>query len=150
MTWTYDNTVLATSDKDAVRLIIGDTDSTDELLQNEEINYYITKHGSVTRAASESARAVAARYARLMSRSIGGLQADFSAKYRQYLELADNLDRNEQVSPVSPYLAGFLKSQHTTQDENTDRIPIFGRVGVTDTPRYSADNEYVPYHYRVG
>ncbi len=149
MTWSYDNTVLTTSDKDAVRLIIGDTDTGDQLLQNEEINYYITKHGSVVRAASESARAVAAKYARLMSRSIGGLQADFSAKYRQYLELADNLDQNEQVSPVGPYISGFLKSQHKTNDENTDRIPIFGRYGVTDNPRYSADNDYTPYQYRA-
>jgi hypothetical protein len=149
MAWSYDNTALATSDKDAVRLIIGDTDTNDQLLQNEEINYYITLHGSVTRAASESARAVAAKYARAMSRSIGGLQADFSAKYRQYLELADNLDRNEQVSPVSPFLAGYLKSQHEVQDANTDRIPIFGRMGVTDNPRYSADNEYIPYQYRA-
>ena len=148
MTWSYDNTALATSDKDAVRLIIGDTDTSDQLLQYEEISYYVTLHGTVIRAASESARAVAAKYARLMSRSIGGLQADFSAKYRQYLELADNLDRNEQVSPVSPFLAGYLKSQHTTQDENLDRIPIFGRFGVTDNPRYSADNEYTPYQYR--
>ena len=149
MTWTYDNTVLATSDKDAVRLIIGDTDTNDQLLQNEEITYYITLQGTVIRAASECARAVAAKYARLMSRSIGGLQADFGAKYRQYLELADNLARNEESAPVSPYLSGWLKSQHKTRMENSDRIPIFGRYGITDNPRYSADDEYLPYQYRV-
>jgi len=149
MTWSYDNTVLATSSKDAVRLIIGDTDSNDQLLADEEINYYITKQGTVVRAASESARAVAAKYARLMSRSIGGLQADFSAKYRQYLELANDLARNEEVDPVAPYLSGWLKSQHDTRMQDTDRIPIFGRKGVTDNPRYSADNEYTPYQYRV-
>ena len=149
MTWSYDNTVLSTSNKDAVRLIIGDTDTADQLLADEEIDYYLTKHGVVLRAASESARAVAAKFARLMSRSIGGLQADFAAKYRQYLELADNLDLNEQVSPVGPYISGFLKSQHETNDENTDRIPIFGKKGVTDNPRYASDNDYTPYQYRA-
>ena len=39
MTWTYDNTALATSDKDAVRLIIGDTDTNAQLLANEEITW---------------------------------------------------------------------------------------------------------------
>ena len=64
MTWSYDNTVLSTSNKDAVRLIIGDTDTADQLLADEEIDYYLTKHGVVLRAASESARAVAAKFAR--------------------------------------------------------------------------------------
>lgn len=149
MTWTYDDTVLATSNRDAVRLVIGDTDTNDQLLQNEEIAYYLTTHGTVARAASEAARAIAAKYARLMSRSVGGLQADFAAKYRQYLELADNLGRNEEADPVSPYLSGWLDSQHETRAEDSDRIPIFGRKGITDNPEVIAgDTDNTPYQYR--
>jgi hypothetical protein len=145
MAWSYDNSALATSDKDVVRLIIGDTDTNDQLLANEEINYFLTLHGTVVRAASESARAIAAKFARLMSRSVGGLQADFAAKYRQYLELANNLLQNEEISPVSPYLSGYLYSQHKTRADDTDRIPIFGRKGVTDNPEADAAGDYANY-----
>jgi hypothetical protein len=151
MGWSYDVDALSTSDKDVVRLIIGDTDTNDQLLQNEEINHFISLHGTVVRAATESARAIAAKFARLMSRSVGGLQADFAAKYRQYLELANNLAMNEEVEPVSPYLSGYLYSQHKTRAENSDRIPIFGRKGVTDNPAADADGDtdhFREYYYR--
>jgi len=143
-TWSYE--VSLPTDKDKVRLVIGDTDTDDQLLLDEEIQFFIDEHGSVQRAASESCRAIAAMFARNMSRSIGGLQADFSAKYRQYLQLAESIDTNEQLTPVSPYASGYLKSQKQTQDDNEDREPIIGRKGVTDNPRVGPvnDSQYLP------
>lgn len=44
MSWSYDATQLATSPKDQIRLLIGDTNSDDPLIQDEEVNYYIDQH----------------------------------------------------------------------------------------------------------
>ncbi len=146
MTWTYSGDP-ASSVRDAVRFIVGDTDTTDQLISNEEIDYLITKNGTVTRSASESARAISAKFARLMSRSIGGLSADFSAKYRQYLELADNLLTKDELSPVSPYISGFSRSDKEAVELNTDREPTFSRKGIMDNPRSQPSDES-PYDYR--
>lgn len=147
MTWTYSGNP-ANSQLDEVRFIIGDTDTTDQLLANEEINYMIAEYGSSLRTASECARAIAAKFARLMSRSIGGLSADFSAKYRQYLELAESLQNNEQTVPVSLYISGYTKSAKEAVELEEDRETTFARKGDMDNPRANAVNDYYPYDYR--
>jgi len=53
MTWTYSGNP-ANSSSDAVRFLIGDTDTTDQLISNEEIAYLVTVHGNIRRVASES------------------------------------------------------------------------------------------------
>jgi len=148
MTWTYSGNP-ADSTKDAVRFLVGDTDTTDQLITNEEITYLIAQHGVVNRVASETARAIAAKFARLMNRTIGGLSADFSAKYRQYLELADNLLSKDELSPVSPYISGFSRSAKEAVELDTDREPTFSRKGIMDNPRSQPSDES-PYDYRRG
>jgi hypothetical protein len=146
VTWTYSGDP-ADSSLDAVRFTIGDTDTTDQLISDEEIAYMVALHGNIKRAASESARAIAAKFARLMSRSIGGLQADFSAKYRQYLELADNLLTKDELQPVSPYISGYTRSAKEAVELDTDREPTFSRKGIMDNPRFQPADE-APYDYR--
>lgn len=146
MAWSYSGNP-SSSERDAVRFLVGDTDTNDQLLSNEEIDYLVTLHGSVHRIASESARAIAAKFARLMNRSIGGLSADFSAKYRQYLELADNLLEKDEVSPVSPFISGFGRSAKEAVELDSDRESTFGRKGQHDNPRaYPGDES--PFDYR--
>jgi len=146
MTWSYSGNP-ADSTRDAVRFLIGDTDTTDQLISNEEINYFVTEFGNARRSASEAARSIAAKFARLMNRSIGGLSADFSAKYRQYLELADNLLSKEEMSPVALYISGYSRSEKEAVELDTDREPTFSRKGIMDNPRYQPSDES-PYDYR--
>ena len=47
MTWSFDDSALASSKKDQVRLMIGDTDTTDQLVSNEAIEFYLTARGGV-------------------------------------------------------------------------------------------------------
>lgn len=142
MAWTYSGDP-SNSQRDAVRFLIGDTDTDDQLLNDDEVTYFITTHGTTNRAASEAARAVAAKFARLMNRSIGGLSADFGAKYRQYMELATNLIGKEETEPVSPFISGFKKDQKETYMDDSNREPIFGRKGVHDNDRvYPSDDNY--------
>lgn len=148
MTWTYDDP--QTVDRDKVRLLIGDTCEDDQLLADEEIAFFIAEHGSVYRAASEAARAIAALFARNVSRSIGGMQADFSAKFRQYRDLADKLRSMDENNPVAPWLSGASKASKEVYESDTDREKITGRKGITDNP-WAGTSEYwtdVWEHYR--
>jgi hypothetical protein len=129
-------------------MLIGDTDTGDQLLSDEEINYMISVHGTLSRAAAESARAIAAKYARNMSRSIGGLSADFAAKYRQYMELAQSLSVNDEVHPVSPFLSGYRRGEKESVELDSDRESTFSRKGVHDNNRVYPSDDYGSYDYR--
>jgi hypothetical protein len=54
----------ATSDRDAVRYEVGDTNEKIHLVQDEEINYALIKEGTILKAAARIAEGLAARYAR--------------------------------------------------------------------------------------
>ena len=149
MAWTYSGNP-ADSTLDAIRFIIGDTDTNDQLLNDAEIEYFIVQHSTVNRTASEAARAVSAKFARLMSRSIGGLQADFAAKYRQYAELADDLITKEETEPVSPFASGWKRDAKEARMEDTHREPLAIRKGSMDNNRaYPADEYYPVTGYRT-
>lgn len=144
MAWSYSGDP-ATSTRDAVRFLIGDTDTNDQLISNEEINYFVTEFGNARRSASEAARSIAAKFARLMNRSIGGLSADFSAKYRQYLELADSLLSKEEMKPVTLYISGYSKSAKEAVELDSDRESTFSRKGIMDNKRSYPSDDTSPY-----
>ncbi len=149
MAWTYSGDP-ANSQRDAVRFLIGDTDTNDQLLNDAEIEYFIAEHGTTNRSASEAARAISAKFARLMNRSIGAMSADFGAKYRQYKELATDLIGKEETEPVSPFVSGWKKDQKEDFYEDSNREAIFGRKGVHDNDRVypSGDETYSSYKAR--
>ena len=145
MAWTYAGDP-SVSSLATVRFLIGDTDTTDQLINDAEVTYLITVHGNTNRAASEACRAIAAKFARLMSRSIGGLQADFSAKYTQYLELADSLLAKDELAPVAPFISGYSRSAKEAVELDNDRETTFGRKGQFDNPRsYPSDESPLGY-----
>lgn len=149
MTWTYSGDP-SSSSRDAIRFMIGDTDTTDQLLSNEEINYVLVEQGTLHRSAAECAFAISAKFARLMSRSIGGLSADFSAKHRQYEELGKRLVREDELSPVSPFISGFSRSAKEAEELDTDRETTFSRKGIHDNLRVYPADDYYDGSYRAG
>lgn len=90
MSWSY-NTSLAT-DKDTVRFLIGDTDTTDQQLSDEEINGLLTLTGSTMAAAIRAARGLAAKYSRRADKWVGDLKILASQKAKAYLALAEELE----------------------------------------------------------
>ena len=50
MTWTYDATSIGT-DLAKVRLLIGDTETTDQQMTDEEINFFIDNEQTIYKAA---------------------------------------------------------------------------------------------------
>ncbi len=73
------------------------------------------------------------------------MSADFSAKYRQYLELADNLIAKEEMRPVSLYISGYTKSEKELVELDTDRESTFSRKGIMDNKRSYPSDDASPY-----
>ena len=92
MTFVYD--APGVSEKDTIRFLLQDTDSTEPLLQDEEIQYYITRlrdTWSLEYIASVLADTLAARYAREASYSADGVSVNLAQQAQQFRDLAANL-----------------------------------------------------------
>ena len=148
MAWSYDETDLGTTTAsgrlNSVRLLLGDTDTNDQQVQNEEITFALAQsNNNIYYAAAWCARTVASQYARKVNTSLdGALSADYSDLSKQYTALADNLEyQGKKAGATIGVLAGGISK--TTVDavrSNTDRIkPSFRRDGFRNPPSYSGD-----------
>jgi hypothetical protein len=84
----------ASSDRDAIRFLVGDTDTTEPLIWDEEIDFLITtwlNKNSVYWTASTVAEAIAARFAREITTSADGESLGASELQQKYLDLASRL-----------------------------------------------------------
>jgi hypothetical protein len=93
-------------DRDKVRFLIQDTDSTDPHLQDAEITYLLSVWTNVYAAAAYAAEAIAAKYAHKTnySRSIGDLSISesYATSAAEFRELAKTLKAQElEIFPPS-------------------------------------------------
>ena len=138
MTFTYSGDP-STSTRNYVRFLISDTDSTDALFSDEELNYVITEwNGDAYEAARECAEILIARFAReadSLSKSVGDISVSesYSQKITHYKELANNiLARKLRKSPPRPWAdSETLKS---TDDRNISDYNTDFHVGIHDNP----------------
>jgi ABC-type lipoprotein release transport system permease subunit len=133
MTWTYGGDPSA-NNRDHVRFLVGDTDTTDQLVTDEEIAFAVAQAGNAGFAAVIVARAVAASFARKSDRSVGDLSISYSQRFTQYQELAERLEREATFKSVSPYAGGISVADKEAVANNTDRVTPAMRVGVHDNP----------------
>lgn len=144
MTWTYDPKQLSTSQMQQIRLLISDTDSSDMMLQDEEINYALTQRPTTLGAAADCCRTLAAKFSRQVDSSIGDLRASFSQKYDHFMGLSYQLDARATESGAGvPYAGGISEADKEQQQEDSDRVPPQYTLGMTDNnlPVPSAGNE---------
>lgn len=130
MTWSY-NTAL-TASKDQVRLLIGDTDTTDQQLQDEEIAYLLTQSPNVYRCAAQACDTLAAKYARQINVALGGpiqsARADAAERSQHYTTLAASLRAQATRRSAGPYAGGISQADKETRESDTDRVgPAFGK-----------------------
>lgn len=90
MSWTYSGNP-SSSDKDAVRFLIGDTDETFPLVQDEEIQFALGTEANVYAAAAKCCEALAARFSREADRRMGSVSVQSSQKASAYKEMARDL-----------------------------------------------------------
>ena len=133
MTWSYSGNP-ASSNRDSVRFLIFDTDTNDQLLSNEEIDYVLTKETKVHMAAAMCAEALAAKFARDIDRSVIGMSANPSRRPEFYLDLADRLrDQVGQSSSHAEVFAGGLTiSGKDSLDADSDAVQPSFSIGQFD------------------
>jgi hypothetical protein len=111
-----------------VRFLIQDTDSTDVLLQDAEINWIISESADVYQASSNACYVIASKFSRQSdySKSVGDLSVSESAGNRAqtYMALGDSMlvmstRKNSPIASVNPQAivntADRLVSQYTTE-----------------------------------
>ena len=122
MTWSYGSDPL-NSDLDAVRFLIGDTDSSDQLIQDEEIQYLLNSY-SPQFAAYYATRSIAAKFARLCREATGDIEVYAHQKFDQYSKLAKAMSADLQAGrPIdfTIYSGGIKHSVMDNYEEDTDR-----------------------------
>jgi hypothetical protein len=135
MAWSYDEGNLNTSDTlgrlNAVRLLIGDTDTNDQQVQDEEIVFGLAQaNNNVYSAGAWVCRTIAAKYSRNVDSEISGaLKESASQLQDHYNSLADNLEYQGQKLGGLGIAAGGIKV--STVDgvrTNTNRVkPEFNK-----------------------
>ena len=145
MAWSYDATDLDTTTAsgrlNTVRLLLGDTDTTDQQVQNEEVTFALAQsNDNVYFAAAWLSRTVASQYARKVDVSLdGALSAKYSTLSKQYTSLAETLEyQGKKAGAVVGVVAGGItKSGITTVRANTDRVEgSFRRDRFRNPPSY--------------
>jgi len=140
-TWTFDWTDIDDS-LARVRLLIGDTVTTRQLLSDEAIDWFITQAGNVYGAAALACDAIAAGFAGEADKEVGDLKISLSQKSIGYERRAKQY-RKQSRTLVTPVAGGISIAAKQTQDQDTDRVkPAFARgqfehPGTTQDSRFS-------------
>ena len=143
MAWNYDptnlNTTTASGRLNTVRFLVGDTDTNDQKVQNEEITFSLSQtNDNVNAAASYVARTLASKYASKVTIELDGqLMAYYSDLYDHYKSLADKLDYQAKKSgaQLGILAGGISKTRVGAVRSNTNRVePAFRRDRFLNPP----------------
>ena len=139
MTWTFTSTDMSGS-REQIRTRIGDTDTNDQLLTDEQIAYALSDEGSVRAAAALAAEWISALCSRKADKSVGDLQISYSARAEQYASLAASL-RARTARTVLPYFGGISQTTKDTREADTDRVKPAFTVDMLDEPTVGSASE---------
>ena len=129
MSWSYNPSLLASSAKDAVRLLIGDVVSCDPQMQDEEIAYFVSSRGTLYGAAAECCRSMAAKFSRSVDQQAGTTKLAYSQMAKAYTVKAIEFETKATLSGAAlPYSGGISLNDKEMQELNTDRVePVFSK-----------------------
>lgn len=131
MSWTYDITLPTT--RDQVRLRIGDTISTDQQMQNEELDALLAATGdNVNSASLAAARMLQARYARQVDKWVGDLKILASQRARAYASLIEEIESVVSVGRGTPFAGGIRVDAKSTLSEDSSLVQPSFRRGMFD------------------
>lgn len=107
--WTYNPTLADPTDE--VRFLVGDTDTNDQLLQNEEIDRLLALFPPATGklaylAAAAACDAIAMKFGRAVDRNLGSLSTQNSQKFDHYVQLAKTLREAYQTNGIGEKVKG--------------------------------------------
>lgn len=127
MAWTYSGNP-GSSSRDAVRFLVGDTNSRAQKLQDGEIDWLVSQYTNVYKAAGYAARAIAAKFADLVDKSLGDFRLAYSQRQQAYLNMAKTYLNQAAARTAMPYAGGISRSDKMIDQMNTDlEQPTFYR-----------------------
>jgi len=141
--WTYDATDLVTSTSSGrlniVRLLVGDTDTTDQILQDEEIEFALSVTGNDTYfAGAWSCNVIAAKYSRFVDSKIEStVSSNYSDLVKHYNLLATKLlelGKKSNGRSLGIYAGGISDAVMDTVAQDTDRPTPSFRVEQFSNP----------------
>jgi len=104
--WSYSGDP-ASSDKDAIRYLVGDTSSTDPLVFDPEIAFALAERGSRYGAAALICRQLAARFAREASTSDGKMSTGLNQKSSAFSARAKEYEAQASEKSALVFVAGL-------------------------------------------
>lgn len=146
MSWSYDPTDLDTNTAsgrlNTVRLLVGDTNTVDQQVQDEEVTFSLGENNNnVYYSGAWIARVIASKYSRQVTTQLSGaLSADYSDLAKQYQALADSLEYQGKTSgaAIGVLAGGITKSGIEAVRANTNRIEgSFRRDRFKNPPSYN-------------
>lgn len=133
MTWTYDPTLA--SDLAKVRFEIQDTETSDQLFSDEEINAVLTAEGSVAASVLRLAKKLMMKFARMVDTTVGRVQESASQRYQAYKEIVSKLEADG-AAHAMPIFGGVLVDKNDALDASDDLVQPKNKVDGED---YLAD-----------
>jgi len=151
MAWSYDptdlNTTTASGRRNSVRLLVGDTDTSDQLVQNEEITFGLAQaNDNIYYAAAWVCRTIAAKFSRMVDTTLdGALSAKYSTRAQQYQQLAAQVEaqgKKTSGKALGVFGGGYSSSAMQVANEDPDRVkPAFG---IDQFDNVEAGEGYIP------
>lgn len=151
MSWSYSatdlNTTTSSGRLNSVRLLVGDTDTTDQLVQNEEITFALSQAGNnIYYASSWICRVIAAKFSRMVDTQLdGALSAKYSDRSKQFQQLAIQIEaqgKKTSGKALGVFGGGISVSEVTLVNANPDRVQPAFTIGQFDN--VEAADSYIP------
>lgn len=120
MSWSYDNTL--PTKKDKIRALVGDTDSSNQLVTDEQIEEIALKQDSnLFGAASIVARMIHASFGNEVTRRVADLSVDLSDKADNYNQLAEKYeDKKKQGYDANAFKDMSIAVSEDSKDDLDD------------------------------
>src|SRR6266508_3786304 len=139
MSWTYTPGNVGTVDRDWIRLQVGDTDTSDQLLSNEELDGILTREARRDLAAVRAAEEIAAKFSRFGSQEVSRAYATLADRLNAYLQISSgtwSYSGNPASSPRN--MVRFLIGDIEQGDQQINDAEIDAILAVEGRPHFAA------------
>lgn len=124
----------STSDADAVRVLVGDTDASAPLLADDTYTLILAQESSLYGRGSLAASMLAGKYATQMTKRIGDFWREAKVLYEHYRDLAAFLrQESSRRTPAIPFSGGTSQDDVDTRNDETDRVKPAFEIGMLDS-----------------
>lgn len=122
MAWTYSGNPGASA-LDAVRFLVGDTDSTVQLVLDAEITWALSQQTQIYLAGAVVADSLARKFATRANITSGDTKVDYSQRATVYKQMAVTLRLEGRKRGATPFAGGQTITDKLSQEQDANRVP---------------------------